>query len=894
MSVSDASSGAAPSQPPRSCPDSEQTAGGGSQPGAAPSATSFPPSIVIEVEDDRTSMLPEGIRHAFIDHLRYTIGKDDRHATPHDRFMALSLTARDRMTARWIQTQEAYGADDAKRVYYLSAEFLLGRALRNNLFNLGMLEQTETVLRQMGLPLAEIFEQERDAGLGNGGLGRLAACYLDSMATLSIPGYGYGIRYEFGIFDQMIRNGAQIERPEEWLRMGNPWEVPRPEYTQHVHFYGHTETVPNGDGQPRVRWVETTSVLGVPYDMPIAGFGSGNVNTLRLWSARASEEFDLSVFNAGDYERAVFDKNASESISKVLYPNDLLIVGKELRLKQQYFFVACSIADLLRRHLADASVQQDRVAMLARLRALPDKAAIQLNDTHPAIAIPELMRQLVDVYGMHWDEAWEITTACIAYTNHTLLPEALEQWSVELLGRLLPRHLQIIYEINHRFLRQVWTANPNDPARMERMSLIQERPYKSVRMAYLATVGSHSVNGVAALHSDLLKKSLLPEFAQMYPERFTNITNGVTPRRWLMQCNPALSRAISKRIGTGWHRDLEQLVKLAEFADDPSLHSEFFAIKLEHKRALAAYIRQHNHVSVDPTGLFDVQIKRLHEYKRQLLNVLHLIALYQQIKAGANEKGSAVPPIRRVALFGAKAAPGYVRAKLIIRLINAVADVVNRDRHVADALKVVFLANYRVSLAERIIPAADLSEQISTAGLEASGTGNMKLSMNGALTIGTLDGANVEIRERVGADNFFLFGLTADQVTARRQHYNPWDSYRQSAMLKGAIDLIRSGFFSYDDPARFHPLLDALLPPGTEGGIAGVTHGGQPLGDEFFVLADFDAYAACQAHVAETWREPSRWARMAILNIAQVGYFSSDRSIREYAERIWRVRSVPV
>ena len=905
MSVSDEASGmnqggAVPVGHKPVAQDEDRAAGTGphASPPPAPSSTSLPPppAIVIEVEDDRTSMSPEGIRHAFLDHLRFTIGKDDRHATPHDRFMALSLTARDRLTARWIRTQEAYRADDAKRVYYLSAEFLLGRALRNNLFNIGMLEATETVLRQMGLGLSDIFEQERDAGLGNGGLGRLAACYLDSMATLAIPGYGYGIRYEFGIFDQVIRNGAQIERPEEWLRMGNPWEVPRPEYTQHVHFYGHTETVQNGDGQPRVRWVGTTGVLGVPYDMPIAGFGSENVNTLRLWSARASEEFDLSVFNAGDYERAVFDKNASENISKVLYPNDLLIVGKELRLKQQYFFVACSIADLLRRHLADMAghgPEQDRFALLARLRALPDKAAIQLNDTHPAIAIPELMRQLIDIYGLPWEDAWEITSGCIAYTNHTLLPEALEQWSVELLGRLLPRHLQIIYEINHRFLRHVWTASPNDPGRMERMSLIQEHPYKAVRMAYLATVGSHSVNGVAALHSELLQKSLLPEFAELYPERFTNITNGVTPRRWLMQCNPTLSRAISRRIGTGWQRDLHQLSRLAEFADDPSLHSEFFAIKLEHKRALAAYIRQHNHVSVDPTGLFDVQIKRLHEYKRQLLNVLHLIAQYQQIKATAGERGS-LPPIRRVALFGAKAAPGYTRAKLIIRLINAVADVVNRDRQVADALKVVFLANYRVSLAERIIPAADLSEQISTAGLEASGTGNMKLSMNGALTIGTLDGANIEIRDRVGADNFFLFGLTADQVTARRPHYNPWDSYRQSPLLRNAIDLVRSGFFSYDDPSRFHPLLDALLPPSAEQGVAQVTHAGYPLGDDYFVLADFDAYAACQARVADTWRDPARWARMAILNIAHVGYFSSDRSIREYADRIWRVRSVPV
>ncbi len=907
--MSEPASGPLSPAPPSAVPSADAASGPVSP--VVPAASTSPAAVLATpgVEDDRTSTTPEGIRRAFIDHLRYTIGKDDRHATPHDRFLALSLTARDRLSARWIRTQEAYRADDAKRVYYLSAEFLLGRALRNNLFNLGILDQTEAIVRQLGLSLSEVFEQERDAGLGNGGLGRLAACYLDSMATLAIPGYGYGIRYEFGIFDQVIRNGAQIERPEEWLRMGNPWEIPRPEYTQHVHFYGETEFYRDSDGQQRVRWVNTTSVLGVPYDTPIAGFGSENVNTLRLWSARASEEFDLSVFNAGDYERAVFDKNASESISKVLYPNDLFIVGKELRLKQQYFFVACSIADLLRRHLADTHTQQDHVAMLARLRALPDKVAIQLNDTHPAIAIPELMRQLLDVYGLPWEEAWEITTACVAYTNHTLLPEALEQWSVELLGRLLPRHLQIIYEINHRFLRQVWTASPDDPARMERMSLIAERPYKAVRMAYLATVGSHSVNGVAALHSQLLQKSLLPEFAALYPERFTNITNGVTPRRWLMQCNPTLARAITRRIGAGWQSDLDQLHRLAEFADDPTLHSEFFAIKLEHKRALSAYIRQHNHVSVDPTGLFDVQIKRLHEYKRQLLNVLHLIALYQHIKSGGRDAASLAqqaaggasevaasllgPPIRRVALFGAKAAPGYTRAKLIIRLINAVADVVNRDRQVADALKVVFLANYRVSLAERIIPAADLSEQISTAGLEASGTGNMKLSMNGALTIGTLDGANIEIRERVGAENFFLFGLTTEQVTARRLHYNPWDAYRASPLLRGAIDLIRSGFFSYDEPQRFAPLLDSLLPPGVEAGIEKITHRGSPLGDEYFVLADFDAYVACQARVAATWREPSRWARMAILNIANMGFFSSDRSIREYAERIWRVRSVP-
>jgi len=840
------------------------------------------PAVVIEIEDDRTSMAPEGIRRAFLDHLHFSIGKDDRHATPYDRFMALSLVARDRLMARWIRTQDVYTTHDVKRVYYLSAEFLLGRALRNNLFNLGLLETASAVMHQLGYQLGNLLEQERDAGLGNGGLGRLAACYLDSMATLSLPAYGYGIRYEFGIFDQVIRNGAQIERPEEWLRMGNPWEVARPEYMQHVHFYGRTEFYKDGQGEGRVRWIDTTRVVGLPYDMPIAGYESGTVNTLRLWAARASEEFDLAVFNAGDYERAVFDKNSGESISKVLYPNDLLIVGKELRLKQQYFFVACSIADLLRRHLGkpqESQGRQDRQALLDRLRQLPSKAAIQLNDTHPTIAIPELMRLLIDIYGLTWDESWEITVGCFAYTNHTLLPEALEQWSVELLGRLLPRHLQIIYEINHRFLRQVWTAAPNDPGRMERMSLINEKPQKSVRMAYLATLGSHSVNGVAALHSRLLRENLLPEFAQLFPERFTNITNGVTPRRWLLQINPELAGAITRRIGSGWQHDLEQMSKLSAFADDPELQAEVRAIKREHKQRLGEYIRSHHHVQVDPSALFDVQIKRLHEYKRQLLNVLHLIVLYQQLK-----RDPSVDNVPRVALFGAKAAPGYYRAKLIIRLINAVAEVVNKDTQIGDRLKVVFLANYRVSLAERIIPAADLSQQISTAGMEASGTGNMKLSMNGALTIGTLDGANIEIRDRVGAENFFLFGMTAEEVAARRADYHPWDIYNRSPALRGAIELIRSGFFSYDEPARFQPLVDALLPPAGSG----------QRGDDFLVLADFDSYVACQARVEAAFRDPARWARMAILNIAHMGFFSSDRSIREYADRIWQVRPIPV
>ena len=840
--------------------------------------TPCPPGApTIQIEDDRTSDSPVGIRRAFLDHLRYTIGKDEGQATPNDRFMALSLLVRDRMMARWIPTQELHARADAKRVYYLSAEFLLGRALRNNLHNLGLYETAERVMADLSHPLSDLLEQERDAGLGNGGLGRLAACFLDSLATLEIPAYGYGIRYEFGIFDQVIRHGAQIERPEEWLRMGNPWLIPRADLAQHVHFFGRTETVAHGD-KPRVKWVDTKGVLGVPHDMPIAGYRNGTVNTLRLWSARASEEFDLAVFNAGDYERAVFDKNNSESISKVLYPNDLLIVGKELRLKQQYFFVACSIADLLRRHLHGRALHDPRVVR-ERLRELPDKAAIQLNDTHPTIAIPELMRHLVDEYGMEWEQAWEITEASFAYTNHTLLPEALEQWSVELLGRLLPRHLQIIFEINHRFLRQVWTYAPNEPDRLRRMSLIQEEPQKSVRMAYLATLGSHKVNGVAALHSQLLRETLLPDFAELYPERFENVTNGVTPRRWLVQANPELSAAITRRIGDRWHTRLDQLEGLLPLARDPEFCAELMAIKRRNKERLCEYIRRHySSVSLDPRALFDVQIKRLHEYKRQLLNVLSLVALYQKLKANP---GLDVVP--RVALFGAKAAPGYTRAKLIIRLINAVADVVNKDPRLGGRLKVLFLPNYRVSLAEIIIPAADLSQQISTAGFEASGTGNMKLTMNGALTIGTLDGANIEIRDAVGADNFFLFGLTAEEVRQKRINYNPWEFYRRSESLRGAIDLIRSGFFSYDEPQRFAPLLDSLLPSDERPGH----------GDPFLVLADFDAYVECQQRVDSAYRDPSRWAEMCVHNIARTGMFSSDRSIREYAEKIWGVKPLP-
>jgi starch phosphorylase len=832
---------------------------------------------IIQVEDDRTSYSEEGFRRGVLDHLHFTLGKDDAHATQHDRYMALAYAVRDRVTAKWMRTKDTYRKQDPKRVYYLSAEFLLGRALSNNLHSLGLYDKAQSVVAKLGGHLGDLLDQERDAGLGNGGLGRLAACYLDSMATLELPAYGYGIRYEFGIFDQVIRSGAQIERPEEWLRYGCPWMVARPEFTQPVHFYGHTEV--HGDGHPQVRWVDTTSVLGIPFDMPICGHRNDTVNTLRLWSARASEEFDLTVFNAGDYERAVFDKNNSESISKVLYPNDLLVVGKELRLKQQYFFVACAIADLLRRHLDHGHNRHDPAVVQERLLKLPEKVAIQLNDTHPSIAIVELLRLLIDKYDLPWETAWQLTESVFAYTNHTLLPEALEVWSVELLGKLLPRHLQIIYEINHRFLRQVWTNNPSDQERLSRMSLVQEKPFKGVRMAYLATLGSHKVNGVAALHSRLLQKTLLPDFAAMFPDRFINVTNGVTPRRWLLAANPALAQAITRRIGDGWPTDLQQLERLAPLAHDPDFQAEVQAVKLAAKQRLADYIARHNHITVEPHALFDVQVKRLHEYKRQLLNVLHIISLYQRLKA---DPGLDIVP--RLFLFGAKAAPGYTRAKLIIRLINAVADVVNHDPHVCSKIKVLFLANYRVSLAERIIPAADLSEQISTAGFEASGTGNMKLAMNGALTIGTLDGANIEIRDFVGPENFFLFGLTADEVLAKKATYNPWDFYRQSPQLRQAIDLIRSGFFSYDEPGRYLPLLDALLPADERPGH----------GDPFLVLADFDAYAACQQQVDAAYRNPSKWTEMAIYNIARTGYFSSDRSVKEYAEKIWHAHPVKV
>ena len=803
--------------------------------------------------------------HQFTNHLLYSLAKDQYSATARDRFMSLALTARDRLIERWISTQQRYYKKDAKRVYYLSAEFLMGRALANNLINLGLYETAREGMKMLNLDLGQLIDEEVDAGLGNGGLGRLAACFLDSMATLDIPGYGYGIRYEFGMFEQEIKEGWQVEKPDEWLRFGNPWEMPRPEYGVPVRFGGWVEERQE-HGHLKVHWMGGEEVVGMPYDTPIAGYGGNTVNTLRLWRARASNDFDLGYFNEGDYEKAVLDKNRSETISKVLYPSDLKMFGKELRLRQQFFFVACSLHDIIRRHLV----------AYPSLENFADKVAIQLNDTHPAVAIPELMRIFVDEHALPWERAWELTQSTFGYTNHTLLSEALETWPVELFQRLLPRHLTLIYEINRRFLRQVMNRFPYDEPRIARMSLIDEAGgdlhAKRIRMAYLAVVGSHSVNGVAALHTELLKADLLKDFNEMWPDRFNNKTNGVTPRRWLLAANPLLADAITSRIGEGWITHLEQLEKLVPHAEDPVFRNQVRGIKQGNKDQLAKYIEAANGVAVDRASIFDVQVKRLHEYKRQLLNVLHIVALYLRLKQDPE-----APVVPRTFIFGGKAAPAYVTAKVIIKLINSVAGVINADPQVNEKLKVIFLGNYRVSLAERIFPASDLSEQISTAGKEASGTGNMKFALNGALTIGTLDGANIEMREEVGAENFFLFGLTAHQVSdLQKRGYRPRDYYEQNAELKGVLDLINSGFFEPDHPETFRPLMQSLL-----------DH------DPYMLLADFQSYLECQAKVSQAFLDPDRWARMAILNIARMGKFSSDRTIREYAAEIWRAAPVP-
>lgn len=814
------------------------------------------------VESDRTGMTPEAFEQAVLDHLFYTCTKDVPSATLNDVYMAMSHALRDRLVHRWRRTLQGYYEKDAKRAYYLSAEFLLGRALGDNLRKLGLWQTASDGLKKHGIDLGEILEQEHDPGLGNGGLGRLAACFLDSMATLGLPGYGYGIRYEFGIFEQLIRDGQQVESPDAWAALGNPWEIPRHEYAVPVRFYGHVEHSEE-NGKHIARWVGGTEVLGVPYDMPIAGHGNDTVNTLRLWSARASKQLDFARFNQGDYQEAVAEKVIVETISKVLYPNDVHGSGKELRLRQQYFFVACSIADIIRRYKKERDSFDD----------FPKKVALQLNDTHPAITIAELMRVFVDEEGLTWDKAWALTQKSVAYTNHTLLAEALERWPVSLFERLLPRHLEIIYEINHRFLREVHVFAPGDDQRLSRMSIIEEGHNKQVRMAHLAVVGSHSVNGVAELHSKLLQERVLRDFYELWPERFNNKTNGVTPRRWIASANPELSAAITERIGDGWVTNLERLKELEPLGDDAGFREQIRSIKAIQKQRLASIIADRTNVIVDPKSLFDIQIKRIHLYKRQLLNALHIVARYWEIK---DNPGMDVVP--RTFVFAGKAAPGYAMAKQVIRLINDIAETVNHDPAMGDRLKVVFLPNYSVSLAERLFPAADVSEQISMAGKEASGTGNMKFAMNGALTVGTLDGANIEIREQVGAENFFLFGLTAQEVRdLDAKGYRPGDFIGKSPVLARAIASIRDGFFSPTEKGRYHDIVHELTG-----------------WDTYKHCADFDAYAAIQDEVSKVYRDQEEWSRRAVANIANSGLFSSDRTIAQYASDIWDIHPVKV
>ncbi len=813
--------------------------------------------------DDRVSLNKEAFKHAFLDNLFYVQGKTPALATKIDYYMALAYTVRDRMLHRWISTAETYTQHGSRTVAYMSAEFLMGPHLGNNLVNLGMYDEVRAAVTEIGLDFEELLAHEDEPGLGNGGLGRLAACFLDSMATLEIPSIGYGIRYEFGIFQQEIIDGWQMEKTDKWLRFGNPWEIARPEWALEVKLGGHTERYTDEHGRIRVRWVPGKTVNGVPYDTPILGFHVNTANTLRLWKAEAPESFDFAVFNRGDYYGAVNQKVTSENLSKVLYPNDEAVKGKELRLEQQYFFVCCSLQDMLR-ILHVQKIPVDRFC---------EKFAVQLNDTHPAIAVAELMRLLVDERGMEWDLAWRITRNTFGYTNHTLLPEALERWPISVFGKILPRHLEIVYEINARFLDEVRLRFFGDDGRISRLSLIDESGERYVRMANLACVGSHAINGVAELHSELLKQDVLADFAELWPEKFSNKTNGVTPRRWLALSNPRLASLITEVIGEGWLTNLERLREIERFAEDADFRMRWREIKRCNKRDFALLAKERTGISVDPDSMFDVQVKRIHEYKRQHLAILHVVSLYHRLKS---DPSFDMQP--RTFIFGGKAAPGYHLAKLIIRLITAVGEVVNRDPQVRDKLKVVFLPNFNVTNGQRLYPAADLSEQISTAGKEASGTGNMKFCMNGALTIGTSDGANIEICAEVGAENFFMFGLLASEVYALKSRgYRPGFYYETNPDLRAAIDLIAEGFFSRGDTLLFRPLLDGLM-----------------HWDPYLVLADFQAYANCQATVNRVYADTDRWTAMSILNVARSGKFSSDRTVREYVDHIWRAPSVPI
>lgn len=810
------------------------------------------------VEDIRSGLSPEAIARDFIDNLTCLCARFPEVATRNDYYLALAYTVRDRLLQRWIRTAHTYYRERSRSVCYLSAEFLIGPQLGKNLINLGIYDQVDRAMRSLGLNLKDLLDQEDEPGLGNGGLGRLAACFLDSLATLRLPGIGYGIRYEFGIFDQALRDGWQVELTDKWLRLGNPWEIPRPEIVFEVKLGGHTEAGTE-NGRYVMRWIPERVVRGMAYDTPIVGYGGNTVNLLRLWKAEAVESFDFQAFNTGDYYGAVMEKVTSENITKVLYPNDESFQGKQLRLQQQYFFVSCALQDMIRMYFQRA----DSLGQLA------DKFVVQLNDTHPAIAVAELMRLLVDEHGLPWERSWEMTRAIFHYTNHTLMPEALERWPVPLFKSLLPRHLEIIYEINHRFLNEIRLRCPGDEARAARMSLIDEEGPRYVRMAHLACVGSRRVNGVARLHGELLRSGVFRDFAELDPEKFTHITNGVTPRRFLLLCNPALAGLITRRIGEGWITHMERLKDLEPAADDPAFLEAWRKIKRDNKKTLADLLRIKTGLDLDPATLFDIQVKRIHEYKRQHLKVLHIITLYQRLLR--NPDLSLVP---RTFVFGGKAAPGYFMAKLIIKLINSVGAVINQDPRVCGRLKVAFLPNFNVKHAQWVYPAADLSEQISLAGTEASGTGNMKFALNGALTIGTLDGANIEIREHIGAENFFLFGLTASEVEElKKAGYRPRDYYEQDPELKEAVDMIASGYFSPEYRDLFRPLIDNWLED-----------------DPFLVLADYRSYLEAQEEVDRLFSDPDQWTRKSVLTVCRMGYFSSDRAIREYSERIWDLR----
>ncbi len=813
-----------------------------------------------QTADNTPSEHIEAIKQDILKHISSTLGHDPAATNKYYFLKAAIYSLRDRLVTNWVNTQRAYYNEKAKRVYYLSMEFLPGRFLRKNLVNTGMLEDYRQALFELGCPFEEIEELEWDAGLGNGGLGRLASCFMDSLATLKIPAYGYGIRYDYGIFYQVFENGYQIERCDNWMRHGNAWEFERPEHLYEIRFYGHVRDRVDDQGRYRPVWENTESIMAMACDTFIPGYRTNHAINMRLWAAKSSREFNLDLFNVGQYIKAMEDKINSENISKVLYPSEETIQGRELRLKQQYFFVSATFQDIIRRF-------KKRESDFIRF---PESIAVQLNDTHPVIAIPELMRIFIDEENLDWDNAWDICKKTFAYTNHTILPEALETWPVEMLGKVLPRHLQIIYEINQRFLDDVLSIYPGDMERVRRMSLIQEEPEKRVRMAHLGILGSHSVNGVSKLHTQLLKDRIFNDFYDLFPERFNNKTNGITPRRWLLSANLLLSKFISETIGSSWVTDLSRLEELVPYADDSSFRMRWRQIKYENKQHLAGYILRKTGIKVDPSSLFDVHVKRIHEYKRQVLNLLHVVTLYHRIKNGRSE--SMVP---RTVIFSGKAAPGYDMAKIIIKLINSVARTINMDPDVNGLLKVVFLPNYCVSQAEKLVTATDLSQQISTAGMEASGTGNMKFSLNGALIIGTLDGANVEILEQVGKENIFIFGLTVEEISRRLENgYRPWEFYHADEELKAVIDLIGSGRFSPEEPHLFDPVLNSLFSDN----------------ERFMVFADYRDYINCQEIVNSTYLEPDTWTRRSILNTAFMGYFSSDRTILEYAKDIWQAK----